>query len=515
MIEDAEIPYKISTDLQSVFMAMQMQTEEIITQQSEIERLKKQNEWLKQQFNLSRQREFGRSTEKSSANQITLFDEKMDGSGEEAEPPAEQETITYSRTKAKKTKGRNIDLSRFPKEQVIHDLTDAEKSCGCGGCLEKAGEDTSLQVDHIPETFHVIEHITLKYCCRPCSIIRQAKKPETAIPKCMATAGFVAEVIVKKYEQHLPLYRQSKIFERQGAVIPDNTLGSWVMRAAETLEPLHVASKAQIPQVRVMQADETKVQTLKPSRQGYLWGYHSCDAGNRFVLFEFASGRGAVFPNAMLKDFAGILQTDGYSGYNDLRKKEGVISVGCWDHVRRKFMDVVKALDKERTGRAAKLLIPINQLYAIEREAKEMDPDQRRLYREERSAPVLAAIKADFETINAPPKSLLGQAVIHIKNQWPGLIKYIHYGNVPISNVWMENHIRPFAVGRRNWLFTGTPESANKAALLYSLILSCRMNSVDPRKYLEYVLNQANAMRRGDVAAASLLPQFIDKTLLK
>jgi transposase len=515
MIKDAEIPYKISADMQSVFMAMQMQTDEISDLKSENETLRKKNEWLMQQFNLSRQREFGRSTEKSAANQITLFDEKMDGSGGETEPPAEQKTITYTRPKAKKTKGRNIDLSLFPKEQVIHDLSDAEKSCGCGQTLTPAGEDTSTQVDHISETFKVIEHITKKYCCRNCDILRAAKKPETAIPKCMATAGFVAEVIVKKYEQHLPLYRQSKIFERQGAVIPDNTLGNWVMRAAETLEPLRAASKAQIPAVRVMQADETKVQTLKPSRQGYLWGYHSCDAGNRFVLFEFASGRGAVFPNAMLSDFTGILQTDGYAGYNDLRKKKEVISLGCWDHVRRKFMDIVKALDKERTGRAAKLLIPINRLYAIEREAKEMDPDQRRLYREEKSAPVLAAIRADFETINAPPKSLLGQAVTHIKNQWPYLTEYIHYGDVPISNVWMENHIRPFAVGRRNWLFTGTPESANKAALLYSLILTCRMNGVDPRKYLEYVLNQANAMRRKEVSATSLLPQFIDKTLLK
>jgi transposase len=515
MIEDTENSYKISADMQSVFMAMQMQTDKISDLEHENDTLKKKNEWLMQQFNLSRQREFGRSTEKSAANQITLFDEKMDDAGEEAELPAEQETITYTRPKAKKTKGRNIDLSRFPQEQVIYDLTAAEKICSCGGCLEIAGEDTSTQVDHIPETFRVIEHVTLKYCCRPCGIMRQAKKPETAIPKCMASAGFVAEVIVKKYEQHLPLYRQSKIFERAGAVIPDNTLGNWVMRSAEVLEPLRVASKAQISAVRVMQADETKVQTLKPSRQGYLWGYHSCDMGNRFVIFEFASGRGAVFPNAVLKDFSGILQTDGYSGYNDLRKKEGVISLGCWDHVRRKFVDVVKTLDKERTGRAAKLLIPINQLYAIEREAKEMDPDQRRLYREERSSPVLAAIKADFETINAPPKSLLGQAVIHIKNQWPYLTEYIHHGAVPISNVWMENHIRPFALGRKNWLFTGTPESANKAALLYSLILTCRMNGVDPRKYLEYVLNQANAMRRKEISATLLLPQFIDKTLLK
>jgi len=522
MMNDAEIPYKISSDVQSVFLAMEIQAEEIAAHKNKIshlenenESLKKQNEWLKQQFNLSRQREFGRSTEKTESPQLVLFDEKMDGAGGETAASAEKETIAYTRAKNKKNKGRNIDLSRFPKEQVTHDLSDAEKICNCGSCLEKAGEDTSLQVDHIPESFKVIEHITLKYCCHPCGTIRSAKKPETAIPKCMATAGFVAEVIVKKYEQHLPLYRQSKIFERLGAVIPDNTLGNWVMRSAEALEPLREASKIQVSKVQVMQADETKVKTLKPSKEGYFWGYHSCDTGNRFVLFEFASGRSAAFPNAMLKNFNGILQTDGYPGYNDLRKKAGVISVGCWDHARRKFMDVIKVTDKERTGRAAKLLIQINQLYAVEREAKNMDANQRQEYRESKSGLVLAAIKSDFDTINAPPKSLLGQAVIYIKNQWSYLTEYIHHGAVPISNCWMENHIRPFALGRKNWMFMGTPESANKAALLYSLIQTCRMNDIDPRKYLEYVLNQSNAMRRGNISPTSLLPQFIDKTLLK
>lgn len=506
-MNEAEIPFKISSDMQSVFMAMQMQTDEI-------ERLQKKVEWFEQQFKLSRQREFGRSTEKTETTQLIIFDEKMDAAAEEDMQPAE-ETITYTRQRKNAGSSRKVDLSRFPKEQITHDLSDSEKICGCGRELTPAGEDTSTQVDHVPETVRVIEHITKKYCCRHCDTLQSAKKPETAIPKCMATAGFVSEVIVKKYEQHLPLYRQSKIFERLGAVIPDNTLGNWVMRAADALLPLRDAFKIQIPKIRVIQADETKVKILKPSKEGYLWGYHSCDSDNRFALFEFAGGRSAAFPNTMLKDFRGILQTDGYAGYNDLRKKEGVIPVGCWDHARRKFMDVVKALDKGRIGRAAQLLVLINQLYAVEREAKEAGPDQRRAYREEKSAPILAAIKADWETIDAPPKSLLGQAVMYIKNQWPALTEYIRHGTVPISNCLMENLIRPFALGRKNWMFVGTPESANKAALLYSLILTCRMNGIDPRKYLEFVLNQANAMRRGNVSAESLLPQFIDKALLK
>ena len=190
-----------------------------------------------------------------------------------------------------------------------------------------------------------------------------------------------------------------------------------------------------------------------------------------------------------------------------------VISVGCWDHARRKFTDVVKVADKNKNGKAAQLLVPINRLYEIEREAKEMSSTERKAYRHEKAKPVLDFIYEEIMKIDAPPKSLLGVAITYAKKQWRYLIKYIDYGEVPISNCWMENQVRPFALGRRNWLFTGTPESANKAALLYSLIQTCRMNGTDPRKYLAYVLHMSNAMRRGDISPTSLLPQFIDKSI--
>lgn len=480
-------------------------------QAQEIIELEKQVVWFKQQFKLASQRQFGKSSEASSSMNLSLFDEKLDGKEVNAEPA--KETITYTRKKQKST-GRHFDVSQFPKEQRIHDLDENEKTCNCGNALVKAGEDNSIQVDHVPETFKVIEHITLKYCCRHCETIKSAKKPETAIPKCMATAGFVAEVITKKYEQHLPLYRQSKIFERLGAVIPDNTLGNWVMRAAEALAPLDEAYRDQLPRVKVLQSDDTKVKTLNPNKEGYFWGYHGCDTGNRFIFFEYSGSRSASVPNETLKEFTGILQTDGYSGYNDLRAKPSITSVGCWDHARRKFTDVVKVADKNKNGKAAQLLIPINRLYEIEREAKQMDFAERKSYRQEYAKPVLDCIYEEISKIDAPPKTLLGVAVTYAKNQWPYLIRYIDHGEVPISNCWIENQVRPFALGRRNWLFTGTPESANKAALLYSLIQTCRMNAIDPRKYLEYVLNMSNAVRRGDVSSTSLLPQFIDKSIL-
>lgn len=478
----------------------------------EVELLHNQVNWFKEQFKLASQRQFGKSSETSSSMNLTLFDEAM--SNKEApddESTIEGKTITY--TRKKKTQGRQLDISKFPKEQKTYDLEESEKICGCGQLLEPAGNDSSIQVDHIPETFKVIEHISLKYCCRQCETIKSAKKPETAIPKCMATPGFIAEVITKKYEHHLPLYRQSKMFAQLGADIPDNTLGNWVMRAAETLWPLHDAAKMQIPKVNFLQADETKVKTLKPNKEGYLWGYHGCDPGNRFILFEYSASRGAHVPNHTLKDFSGKLQTDGYSGYNDLRKKPTVINFGCWDHCRRKFTDVIKVADKNKKGRAAEFLLLISQLYDIEREAKDFNGVDRLLYRQEKSKPVLDIIQDQITKVNAFPKSLLGVAMTYITNQWPYLIEYINHGDVPMSNCWIENQIRPFAVGRKNWLFTGTPESANKAALLYSLIQTCKMNGIHPRSYLEYVLNQTHAMRRGDVSPTSLLPQFIDKSI--
>lgn len=495
-----------SYNIHSILLAMQIQ-------QDENESLKKQVEWFKQQYKLSQGREFGKSSETSQS--LSLFDEKMDQSPDESNDLLleEKETITYERSK--KMKGRQMDVSRFPKEQITHDLKEEEKTCGCGETLEKVGEDISTQVDHIPETFKVIEHITLKYCCRHCDIMKSAKKPETGIPKCMATPGFVAEVITKKYEQHLPLYRQSKIFSKLGADIPDSTLGHWVMRAAECLKPLDQAARDQIPHVYVLQADETKIKTLKPSKEGYLWGYHSCDPGNRFILFEYSPSRGALTPNTTLKNFKGNLQTDGYSGYNDLRAKQTVTNFGCWDHCRRKFTDVIKVADKNKTGKAAETVLLINKLYEYERDAKDMSFAERKEYRQKYAKPMLDHIHDHIASIQAPPKSLLGVAVTYITNQWVYLIEYIDHGEVPMSNCWIENQIRPFALGRRNWLFTGTPESAAKAALLYSLIQSCRMNNIDPRIYLEHVLNKANAMRRGDVSPTSLLPQFIDKSILK
>jgi len=215
-----------------------------------------------------------------------------------------------------------------------------------------------------------------------------------------------------------------------------------------------------------------------------------------------------------LKDFKGILQTDGYSGYEALRQQEYIISLGCWDHARRKFADVVKAAGNNKSGKTGEMLEKIGKLYDIEREIKDLPFEERKVIRQKQAKPKLDAIYSFLQKINAPPKTLLGQAVTYAKNQWETLIRYVDHGQVQISNAWIENQIRPFALGKRNWLFVGNEVSAQKAALLYTLIQSCDLNNIDPRAYLEYVLQQVHRLRRKEVDSMMLLPNTINQKLL-
>lgn len=492
-------------------------------QQAEIDALKEQLQkaqqeitYFKEQFKLLRHRQFGKQSEKTTA-QYTLFDEnECDEVIETVEPiDDENEQVTLSKKKKGTGSKRKIDTSTLEKEQIIHDLTEEEKTCGCGNQLQKIGEDKSEKIDFVPAKLKVIEHVTIKYACRQCECIKCANKPESPMPKSMATTNLVTDVVLKKYDEHLPLYRQSKILEREGAIIPDNTLGNWVMGAADALSPLGEALWRQINTSKYLQADETTVKILKPDKKGYMWLYHGLDPGNRFVMFEFDLTRAARVPENRLKYFSGLLQTDGYSGYKNIGTQDSVTHLGCWDHARRKFVDADKICASKGKGIAAQFVALINKLYKIERRIKNAAVDVRYQMRQSESKPLLDEIFEKARKLNAPPKSTLGAAITYLKNNAQYLMRYCEHGEAHISNCLAENIIRPFAIGRKNWLFIGNETSANKSALLYSLIQSCKMNKINPRNYLSYVLNQSHAMRRGDIDAKSLLPQFINHDLLK
>ena len=245
-----------------------------------------------------------------------------------------------------------------------------------------------------------------------------------------------------------------------------------------------------------------------------MWGYHSLEPDNQFVLFEYNRSRSGKTASDNLERYRGILQTDGYGGYNSLRARDDIISLGCWAHCRRKFTDVVKISSK--SGKAHEVVKWIGKLYQIESEAREknLSFDARKELRQSQAPPILRKIQEVITKSIPPPKSALGKAITYALNQWGDLTRYVDHGEGEIDNNLMENQIRPFAIGRKNWLFLGNERSAKIAAFFYSLIQTCRINDIDARKYLIHVLTQAAGMRRGEVDPKNLLPQFIDRSLL-
>ena len=486
---------------------------ELKTQQAE---LTQQLNWFKEQFQLLRHQKFSSSSEKLPVIQEQLFDELLaeDEADLASDSSVETEGITYTRSKPQRN-SKHVDTSNLPREKHYIDLSDEEKQCSCGHCLEKIGEEVKETIEFKPASLKVIEHIRFKYTCRHCETIKTPPAVESPIPKSKAGASLLTEIILNKYSYHLPLYRQCMMLKYQHLDVPDNTLGGWVMQAADQLEPLEEALWEELPLTHALQADETPVKVLKPEKKGYMWLYHSYLPGKRFVVFEFSLSRSSDVVDARLKEFKGLLQTDGYAGYNTQRKRIDIISLGCWDHARRKFTDVVKVCGKNKTGKAGEMLKKIGQLYEIEREIKSLPPDERKTIRQAKAKPKLEIMLSYLQKINPLPKSLLGQAVTYCKNQWADLTRYVDHGEAELSNCWAENQVRPFAVGKRNWLFVGNERSAGRAALLYSLIQSCHLNDIDPRAYLEYVLGQVHNMRRKCVDPTSLLPHRIDKQLLQ
>ena len=335
------------------------------------------------------------------------------------------------------------------------------------------------------------------------------------LPKSKASSSLLAEIITNKYAYQLPLYRQAKLFEINGLKISDNTLGYLVMKSAELLQPLSDALWAQLSSLKRLQADETRVKVLKPNTKGWMWLYHSYSEGNRFAIFDFNMNRSQGVADNRLNFFSGLLQSDGYIGYENQRNRADIVSVGCWDHARRKFMDVIKASGQNKSGKAGQAVKLIGKLYDIETDLKHASYEERYRVRQLKAKPILNHLLSFLKKVHAPPKSLLHKAVTYALNQWPTLTIYTEYGDAELSNCWAENLIRPFALGRKNWLFVGNEASAQKAALLHSLVQTCLLNEINPRDYFQYVLNQVHRLRKKEVDPVSLLPQFIDRELLK
>ena len=488
---------------------------------------------LKEQIRCLQDRLFGRKSEKipSDDRQRSLFEMQEDDF-----PIAEQsedDEIEIQNHKRKK-RGRKPIPENLPRVEVIHDVDEAEKQCGCGCKKECIGQEVSEQLDIVPAKIQVIRNIRLKYACKNCEGVESdgptvtiAQMPEQLIPKSIGTSGLIAFVLVAKFVDALPFYRQEKQFLRIGVKISRATMCSWAQKIAESCEILLMMLKKEILSKSLINIDETPVQVLKePDKtsqsKSYMWIFRGGTLDCPGILFEYHPTRAGDVAAAFLKGYKGVVQTDGYSGYGFLDNFKEILHMGCWAHVRRKFLDVVKAAGKPKTGKknfgnADQALKYIRKLYKIEKDAKNSGLTNENLFKErqEKAKPVLDEFKRwlNAKVEETPPKGLLGKAIAYTLNQWHRLVVYTDTDHVTPDNNMAENTIRPFVIGRKNWLFSGTPEGAAASAAIYSLVETAKANDLEPYWYLRYLFeNLPDAMTEDDYKA--LLPQYLDKSQL-
>jgi len=345
-----------------------------------------------------------------------------------------------------------------------------------------------------------------------------APKEPAPLPKALAGSSVLTEVLINKYQYHLPLYRQSKMMASLGVMVPDNTLGNWVMQIGLALMKLYDAFWGAILVGRYLQVDETPVKVLKPEKKGYLWSYFAPWVGKGLIVFELSLTRSGSVAEKRLESFKGLLQTDGYNGYQRLREREDIDGLGCITHARRKFSEVVK-ITKNHEGIAAQAIERLRPLYELEAKMREWGHGfhTRKRLRQKIAWPILKDFHAWLKKTlpHVPPKSQLANAISYSLNQWPYLIKYLRHGMAEIDTNWVEGEIRNIALGKKNWLFIGHENSGKIHALFYSLILSAILNGLNPRLYLHYLITKVHDLRRGLIDPMSLLPHTIDQTVLK
>ncbi len=480
--------------------------------------------FLQEQVHLLKSQLYGRKTEKSrvdNTDQASLFDE-----AEETE--AEEETVTEKEitipAHPRKT-GRKPLPADLPREEIIYDLSEEEKKCGCGSELSRIGEEVSEKLDVVPAQVKVLRHIRYKYACRSCEgidsdegAVKTAKLPAQIIPQGIATPGLLSYILISKFEDALPFYRQEKKLTRIGIELPRATMSNWAIQVGKRCRPLISLLRKEILSGPLINMDETTVQVMKePGRENtstsYMWVALGGARGKPGVIYEYHPTRSGDVPKEFLSGYRGYVQTDGYSGYNFLEEIPDIVHVGCWAHARRKFMDVTRAMKKGKAGSADVALSYIRKLYHIETEATDANISEDDLYalRQEKALPVVVDFKKwlDKRAKYTPPQGLLGKAIGYTLKRWDHLVRYLQDGRLRPDNNLAENAIRPFVIGRKNWLFSGHPRGAEASAAIYSLIETAKVNGLEPYHYLRYLLENLPSANTED-EYKSLLPQYVD-----
>jgi transposase len=466
---------------------------------------------------------FGRSAEKIDPQQMLLFDELLKTLAPETPTPVPQVTSESAPESSAPTNGhgRRRLPANIERQKVIHDLPEEEKPCPCCGKMRHIiGQDTSEQLDYVPARLTAIEHVRLKYACPECEKnaaeggpqIAIAQKPLSPIEKGLAAPGLLSYVIVSKYGDHLPLYRLEKILDRHGIDIARSTMCDWAAQCAEVLCPLYRKMIEEVLGSKVIHTDDTPVdvqdRSLNQTRTGRFWDYLG-DPNHPYIVFTYTPSRSRDGPMQFLKDWGKdqrvYLQADAFGGYDGIYRGEAggqVAEVACWAHARRKFYDARNS----DTAASTQALAYIRLLYDVEDQAKtsahktkrELAAERYRL-RQELAVARLAQFRAWLESQQAQhggpilPKSPMGQAILYAMNQWDALSVYTTDGDLAIDNNAAENALRRVAIGRKNWLFVGSDNGGNTAAILFSLIATCDRHKIDPFAYLRDVLTRIAA----------------------
>ena len=480
-----------------------MTEREVTAIQNRITQLEEENQQLRQQVSVLQKHLFGRKSEKTSVvfdGQINLFDEaEEEAKKKPAEPPVKK-IKEHSRKQA--ASKREALLENLPHEEILYTLEPEARKCKtCGEQVVSMGKELiRTEVQFIPAQLKIIDHVRESFECRPCRkeqrfYIEKPPVPQPVLPHSLASASSVAHVMVQKYGQALPLYRQEKEWKELGLEVSRATLANWVMRAARSwLLPIFNLLQQKLLEEKYLHADETTVQVLnevnrKNTATSYMWVYASGKHGTAHPirLFEYQPGRSGKYPQEFLKGFQGYLHTDAYAGYN---KVMGITRCFCWSHVRRDFIDALPEPMNDAEGTLAKHAIEqINRLFSLEREFEPLDANERKKQRLLQVKPVIEAFWSWIESHKAKvlPKSKLGKAMQYAENQRKGLEAFLEDGNCNVSNNLAENSIRPFTIGRKNWLFSGSPKGAAASAAVYSLIETCKANGINEYKYLKYL----------------------------
>ncbi len=487
-------------------------------------------EYLKERIDLLLAQIYGKKSEK----QPLEFPDQISYMENLPEEPVVQPTLEELSIPAhtRKKKGRKPLPEELPRVEVIHDLSEAEKQCDCGSTLTRIGEEVSEQLNYIPAKLEVLRHVRPKYACKTCEgvesksgAIKIAPVPKQFIDKGIASPGLLAHIFTAKFVDAIPYYRQEKQFDRLGYKLSRNNMINWTIQAGVKLKKLLELLRHELLSGPLIHMNETTIQVLKekgrsPQSKSYMWVMCSGAPEKQVVWFHYNPSRASTVARGLLSSYKGIVQTDGYAGYDFLDNCQDNLHAGCWAHSRRKFMDVLKAKGKyqkkkAKTGHAELAVQFIRQLYAIEREAdaEGLSITQLVIRRQEKSKPVLEQFRNWLdEIVNlTPPKGLLGKAVNYTLERWEQLTQFLDHGLIPLDNNPAENAIRPFVIGRKNWLFCDTVDGAKASAALYSLIETARANKQNPYEYFKMLFEKFPLIESDDQLRA-LLPQYHNAT---